>query len=250
MIIDCHTHCGTWGGIPTQLASPRKLAQSLAKVGIERAVVSSARALLCDMITGNDDTARATETEAMLYGYIYVDPLRIRESIREIERFAGHPKFIGLKTRDEQHHIPYDAAEYREIFAAASARRLPALLHVFSFASLRAAFGLARGYSGTLMLAHIGGAEWRRIAGLDPGEIPPNVVADPVSSFQGPGKYELAVKMFGADRVVLGTDCNLFHPEWTLGAIAASGLPEATKRKIVHENAARIFGWADAAPAT
>jgi predicted TIM-barrel fold metal-dependent hydrolase len=244
-IIDCHTHCGPWPGIPTRTSSPRSLAAVLAGTGIARAVVSSSRALLADMVSGNDDTARAVESEPMLYGYVYVDPLRIDESIREIGRFARHPKFIGLKTRDEHHRRAYDGPEYRAIFAAAAARRLPALLHVFSFASMKAAFGLARTYPGTLILAHMAGAEWSRAAEFGPGDVPPNVVVDPVSSFHAPGKYELAVRVFGEANVVFGSDCNLFHPGWTLGAIESAALPVDMKNRILCDNSARIFGWGE-----
>lgn len=243
LVIDCHTHCGPWCGIPTRTGSPRSLAASLERSGIDRGLVSSSRALLADLVSGNDDTARAVESESRLYGYIYVDPLRIDESIREIERFAGHPKFVGLKTRDSQHGLPYDSPQYRAVFEAASARRLPALLHVFSFASMKAAFGLARTYPGTLILAHMGGPDWRRVTEFAPEDIPPNVVIDPVSSFQAPGKYELAVRVFGEANVVLGTDCNLFHPGWTLGAIESAALPEATKQRILCDNPARLYGW-------
>jgi predicted TIM-barrel fold metal-dependent hydrolase len=246
-IFDCHAHCGPWCGIPTRASSPRALAASLERSGIDRGVVSSARALLSDLVSGNDDTARAVEAESRLYGYVYVDPLRIKESIREIERFAGHPKFVGLKTRDSQHGLPYDSSEYRAIFAAAASRRLPALLHVFSIASMKAAFGLARGYPGTLILAHMAGAEWPLTRSLAPGEIPPNVVIDPVSSFQGPGKYELAVRIFGEGNVLFGSDCNLFHPGWTLGAIESAALSADIKNRILCDNSARIFGWGEQA---
>jgi predicted TIM-barrel fold metal-dependent hydrolase len=195
------------------------------------------------MVSGNDDTARAVESEPMLYGYVYVDPLRVEESIHEIERFAGHPKFVGLKTRDEHHRRPYDGPEYRAIFAAAADRRLPALLHVFSLASMKAAFGLARGYPGVLILAHMAGSEWQRAAEFGPGDVPPNVVVDPVSSFQVPGKYELAVRVFGGANVVFGSDCNLFHPGWTLGTIESAALPEETKQAILCDNPGRVFGW-------
>lgn len=242
-VIDCHAHCGTWPGIPTRTASARSLADILARSGIGRAVVSSSRALLQDLVSGNDETARAAESESMLRGYVYVDSLRVKESVREIERFAAHPKMVGLKTRDEQHRLPYDGPAYRAIFEAAAPRRLPALLHVFSLASMKAAFGLARGYPGTLILAHMAGPEWRRVADFSPADIPPNVVVDPVSSFQEPGKYELAVRVFGETNVVFGTDCNLFHPGWTLGAIESAALPEKAKQEILRDNPARIFGW-------
>lgn len=57
----------------------------------------------------------------------------------------------------------------------------------------------------------------------------------------GPYALELAVSVFGADRIVVGTDCPIFSTDWTLKAIADARIDEAARRAILHENAARLL---------
>lgn len=58
----------------------------------------------------------------------------------------------------------------------------------------------------------------------------------------GPRAIELAVACFGADRVVLGTDCPVFDTGRMLAAIAAARLEDETRRLILSGNAQRLCG--------
>ncbi len=238
---DAHAHFGPWNNIPIRKWTAADLVALLQTAGIERAVVSSVHALLADFVAGNQETQEAIEGHEMLYGYIYVDPYRPAESIREVEVRAEHPKFIGVKSRDVYHGLLYHHRGYREIFAAIRGRRLPALLHAYSVASMQAAMDLAVGYDAPIILAHLAGPDWRECEVFAGREIPSNVYVDPITSMAEPGRYELAVELFGGDRVVFGTDCSLFHPGVAIGAIESSELSEQVKRKIYWDNAARIF---------
>lgn len=53
---------------------------------------------------------------------------------------------------------------------------------------------------------------------------------------------ELAVSVFGADRIVVGTDCPIFSTDWTLKAIRDARIDERARQAILHENAARLLG--------
>lgn len=53
----------------------------------------------------------------------------------------------------------------------------------------------------------------------------------------GPRMLELAVAVYGADRIVLGTDCPIFRSDWTLAAIREARLCEAERDAILHGNA-------------
>lgn len=238
---DVHTHFGPWNTIPIATTSAEDLVALLHSAEIEQAVVSSVRALLDDMVEGNQVTQEAVEQHEMLYGYIYVDPHRVAESVREVEARAGHPKLIGLKSRDDYHGRAYNHQTYREIFGAVKKLRLPALLHTFSVGSMQAAMELAAEYEAPMILTHFAGPEWRRCEALLGTEVPGNVYLDPVVSVAEPGRYELAVQLVGEDRVVFGTDCSLLHPGWSVGAIESSSLSEAVKRKVYWDNAQRVF---------
>lgn len=58
----------------------------------------------------------------------------------------------------------------------------------------------------------------------------------------GPRAIELAVAVFGADRVVLGTDCPIFSTAYSLGAIAEARISEPDRRKILSGNAEELLG--------
>jgi len=238
---DVHSHFGPWNTIPIRRTSADDLVELLRSVEIEKAVVSSVQALLDDLISGNAATRAAIERHEMLYGYIYLDPYRIADAAREVEKLADHPKFIGVKSRDDYHGRPYNHHSYRELFGAIKARRLPSLLHTFSVSSMRAAMELAAAYEAPVILAHLAGPDWRGCEAFKDTDIPQNVYLDPVSSAAEPGRYELAVELVGEDRVVFGTDCSLFHPGVSVGAIESSELTEAVKRKVYWENAEGVF---------
>lgn len=52
----------------------------------------------------------------------------------------------------------------------------------------------------------------------------------------GPQALRQAVALFGAERVVLGTDCPIFESERTLDAIATAGLSAEEQALILHDN--------------
>ncbi len=239
--LDVHTHFGPWNSIPIGRSGADDLVDLMRGAETEKAIVSSVKALLADLVLGNQETRAAIERHEMLYGYIYLDPHRIADSVREVERLADHPKFVGVKSRDDYHGLPYNHRNYLEMFSSIRSLRLPALLHTFSVSSMRTAMELAAAYGAPVILTHLAGPDWRRCMALKEAEIPPNVYLDSVSSAAEPGRYELAIELVGEDRVVYGTDCTLFHPGVSIGAIESSELTDEVKRKIYWENAERVF---------
>ena len=57
----------------------------------------------------------------------------------------------------------------------------------------------------------------------------------------GARALELAVSIFGADRIVMGTDCPIFSTDWTLQAIRDARLEEADRQAILRGNAERLL---------
>jgi predicted TIM-barrel fold metal-dependent hydrolase len=58
----------------------------------------------------------------------------------------------------------------------------------------------------------------------------------------GSRALEIAVAVFGADKIVVGTDCPIFSTDWTLAAIRDAAITDADRQAILHENAARLLG--------
>ena len=63
------------------------------------------------------------------------------------------------------------------------------------------------------------------------------------NSFAAPA-IELAVKLYGADRMMMGTDGTDFGTEWSLKAVAEARIAELEKRAILADTAASLLGVA------
>ena len=57
----------------------------------------------------------------------------------------------------------------------------------------------------------------------------------------GPGAIEAAVRLYGAERIVCGTDGTEFGCEWTSKALADAQIDEDAREKILHRNAAAMM---------
>jgi len=75
-----------------------------------------------------------------------------------------------------------------------------------------------------------------------PSTLPSRCYVD-TASF-GPRAIELAVALFGAERVVLGTDCPIFDTARMLGSLADARLDAETRERIRFGNARRLFARA------
>jgi predicted TIM-barrel fold metal-dependent hydrolase len=57
----------------------------------------------------------------------------------------------------------------------------------------------------------------------------------------GPHAIEAAVRLYGAERIVCGTDGSAFGVDWTRKALAAAEIGEAAREQILHGNAAGMM---------
>ncbi len=57
----------------------------------------------------------------------------------------------------------------------------------------------------------------------------------------GPRAIEAAVQLYGAERIVCGTDGTVFGVNWTRKAIAESQIGEDAREMILHRNAAAML---------
>jgi len=237
--IDVHGHLGPWYS-PDDGAHLGALLAALRKWDIERTILSAARSLLVDMETGNREVEAAVEAYDELLGYVYVDPTRPDAAVAEIERYASHPKLVGIKSRPDYHDERIDSPAFRPILEAAAAHRLPALIHFWEPGPPHAHIAVAEEFDLPIILAHAGGNLWKQCVDAVAGH--PNIYLDFCSSIADAGKIEYGVAAVGADHVVLGTDLMLIHPAWTMGMFLDAEITDADRRLILRENAIRLFG--------
>jgi hypothetical protein len=97
------------------------------------------------------------------------------------------------------------------------------------------------------VVAHLNGINARGLEALRPH---PNVLVDTAGGDPECGMVALAVARLGPHRVVYGSDAPIRHQAVTLAKVLSAGLPPATVRDVLWNNAARILPpWAGVRPA-
>jgi hypothetical protein len=238
-LIDVHAHTGAMP-LTTFATGAADLERMEAEAGVVKAVVSSARAVFYEMVTGNRETFDLTRTSPMLYMYIYVDPHRPDESLAEIEKYAGLPHVAGIKSRSDYHGLPADCDEYLRIYKAAVRHELPMLMHAFGAGTVKECVRAAEKTGLRMILGHMGGPEWRQA--VDAAKDSKHVWLDACASMNDYDKIGYALDVVGPGRIVFGSDAVLINPWWTLSMFESAGLADAEKQAIYHDNALGIFG--------
>jgi len=238
--IDVHVHCGAYNvtlirdtdfdGLTKRIMPPAK---------IEIACISHTESVFHEMVGGNAKLAEALERYPQLRGYIYVDPHRVEQSIAEIEKYAGHPSFVGIKSRNEYHGVPFNGPEYRSILAAAEKHGLAMLHHTFGVDVARQMAAVMPDYEIAFIIAHSGGSAFHAVAALL-ADIP-NAYMDLCSSIIERGKARTVADLVGVDRMVFGSDMNLISPFWTIGMFEEGGFTEEELRRMYWDTASRIL---------
>jgi len=255
--IDVHGHYGQYirasgDGLIDSFYSgdAEEVVRRAAAVNIELTIVSPLTALLprfqADAVAGNEEAAKIVAQTPGLKQYVVIDP-RKQETFEQAERMLGQPQCVGIKIHPEEHG--YQIRDHaRPIFEFAARHNAIVLTHSSEQNSQAIDFvpWVNEFPNMTLILAHIG-CGWdgdlthqvRAVQASRHG----NVVADTSSARSiTPRLIEWAVKEIGEDRVLFGTDTPLYHTGMQRARIEFSDLPDHAKRKILRENAVRLFG--------
>ena len=253
MIIDIHAHNGKFphtspmpagSGPYDHLGETMEEFQAdLGRDGVSHCFISSVTALTRDMVEGNVETFRDAELDRRLFGYIYYDPLRVEESLREIERYKSHPKFIGFKSRPECHKMTLDQPAYRPLLETAEAIGKPILVHCMLPADAQAIHDVAPDFDVPIILAHACGAHYEWAVTLV--RECENVFVDPVTWLHHPGKIRAILNVIGHQRLVFGSDYGLMSRPRILRRYTEASLTAAEDEAIFRGNARRIFGMKD-----
>lgn len=124
----------------------------------------------------------------------------------------------------------------------------PVLLHTFNRTdenhpgeiSLAEFMRLARRHHGVKMIAAHAGVHWPSETGLY--SCLPNVWVDVCGGYPIKGQVEALVREMGADRILFGSDMPGRSQASQLAKVVLADISEAQKKKILHQNAALLFG--------
>ncbi|HEY2762887.1 MAG TPA: amidohydrolase family protein [Pseudonocardiaceae bacterium] len=244
-VFDAHARLGTGPGALDELLS------TMARCGIARAVVCAGgviglEQLAVQLMTGgytdddaNNDAVLASCARAggRLLPFFFGNPHRGPQPYQQRAR-----QFRGLEISPAVHGVPLTDDRTRALVAVAAQARHPVYVVCLNrpgcgpadLAALATAFPEV-----TFILGHCGfvGIDVHSLAVIAPCR---NVLAETSGCYTCVART--AVQRLGADRVLLGTEYPLQHPEVELTKLRTLDLDTATWNKITWRNACRLLG--------
>lgn len=250
-IWDVHGHVNTPG------ATPAKRMEALVKIadrmGVERLCIFMSQPWHYEPTPqqfrqSNDDVlAILKEWSSRAFGFVYLNPQHVKESLDELERCVAHGPMIGVKlwvglhcNRPELDPIVQRAAE------------LDALILQHTWIKNRTKGNLA-GESTPMDLAelsarhpgvpfvcgHTGGGDWA--LGIRAIRARPEIHADLSGGDPVYGEVEMAVRELGANRVLFGSDITGRSYASQIGRVLGADISAADKKLILRENLRRLL---------
>jgi hypothetical protein len=257
--IDVHCHFGLYPPQPCSCLGPADIEKQLEKFNIECAVASSSSAYMEDINDGNEETLQHVESHGRLYGSLVINPNHMEDSVRWLDVAAAHPKIAHVTLNSFTTFQPYGTPVWFRLLADVASRNLPLFYNTISEDHARYVQQPQGGHLRKIRGASAAEVEmFRRIGelfprmpivighgmgleGLDLARTCPNIHLELCSSFPEQQVYRRAVDAIGADRVLFGTDLDLFSPAFALGSLWEAGLDENQERMILRDNALRIL---------
>jgi len=240
-IIDIHTHYGRWP-FPVQANDAAGLLRLMDRHGIERAVMSSAEAIVYDMRSGNARMAEAIRGQDRIFGWVVANPNFLEQSCAEMDRYLAQENFVGVKIHPHYARTGYSDPSMVALFDEIAKRKVPVEIHCYSGQASREMLDMARRHPEMpIILGHAGALDYE-IAAECASEVD-NLFLEFCCSYALRGRVRRAIEIAGIERIVFGSDMDLLSPAFTLGMFEDAALSPEEAGPAFSGNAKRILGW-------
>jgi predicted TIM-barrel fold metal-dependent hydrolase len=235
--IDVHAHLGPWR-FPILTHDTETMLDYARRYNLEKILISSAVGIVYSMPEGNRELKELIDPHPGLLGYVVTNPNFVEESAAEMDRYYRYPNFVGAKIHGDYSQTPTAAPRMAALFAEIAKRGRPVKIHNHGPDWLPALRELARKHRDLpIILAHGGG--W----GTGPFiKDEPNIYLEYCSSSSARGLIREGLESVGADRLLFGTDQDLFDPGYAFGKYYDTKFTPAEAEKVMYSNAKRLFG--------
>ncbi|OHB58910.1 MAG: hypothetical protein A2Y12_17675 [Planctomycetes bacterium GWF2_42_9] len=235
---------------PFGSAEPSKVVEIVRKFNISKIIVSPMESLFpfgdADVVKGNISAAQAVAENIELRQWVVVDPNQ-PASYKQAVEMLKNKNAAGIKIHPVAHI--YDIKDKgAEIFSFAQEHNLIVLTHSGDAQSLPQDFvPFANDFPNLkLILAHLGSSPNEdRMLHVRAVEMSRhgNIYVDTSSAMNIlPDIVENAVKRIGSDKILFGSDTPLYFTPMQRARIEFANIADADKRKILRENAIKLFG--------
>ena len=203
-----------------------------------------------DWIDGNSVTLRAVRRHADRFvGSVYINPLAASEEelMSEVKRLVEEEGFRAFKPYMRV-GLRYDDPLYAPVWEYMNAHKLHALLHLRNNVTggPETVEALSEKYPDAHWLVAHTGSTWGLARSMaEVMKRRPNVWAELTYTSVMNGLIEWLAAEAGDDRILFGTDSPMRDPRPQFGWVVWADLPEASRRKILGENFARLLSLAE-----
>lgn len=242
-VFDCQVYIegGVVHGVNQNAGQARDL---LISRGIDSGLAISCRAACVDPLSGNRILGAMLEQTDGLYGAIVMHAQRTDASVQAARELLGRKRFLAamLTSTTPQEPLPLPLAE--ELLNGCRRYQKPFLLLTFNAACVYAALELARKYPmHKFVFLGMGGADWQ--SAIVAGQTASNVLLE-LSGDMSVAKLPAAVEAVGSHRLLFGSSAPNLDPAAVLGLVDDCGLRPNDRRRILYDNAMKLFGIGDA----
>ncbi len=249
-VIDAHGHVG-----PTHRGwyirnidfdgQIKVLTEQMARLGVEKTVVSAETALFGEPVEGNRFAEKyLLNHKEHFAGYLVFNPRYGKELTAELDNFFSRGFFIGFKILAGYWKIPVTDSAYEVVWKYADKYSLPVLLHTWddSYNSPAMLKDIVKKYpNASFLLGHSGGGTRGRIEAEELALSNPNVFLEFCGTFTTPRPFEDSMKTVGIDRVLFGSDTSAHDQAWELGKYLSMPVPDKQLISGLGENFIKIL---------
>ena len=237
-VFDCHTVVEGYplGGVANTL---EQLQAVLREAGVDQALVASRRAMCADPVAGNRILNAMLEKADGLYGCVVAHLNRVEESVLAIRDLLGSRRFLAVALQAAHPGDPLPVLVADEVLTACRRFQKPILVPATDARGVEVALQLAKQYSmHRFVFVGMGGADWRSAIAAAHQSV--NITLE-TSGPMDRAKIPAAIATLGSHRILFGSGAPDCDPAAALGLLTDSEISEADMRRIVHDNAARLF---------
>jgi len=193
----------------------------------------------------NDEVLQAlSHWHDRAFGFVYVNPKHVKESLAEIDRCVRNGPMVGVKLWVARR---CQAAELDPIVARATELKAPVLQHTWFKAGGNLPgestptdlAELARRHPAAKLICGHSGGDWP--LGLRAIRASATVVAETGGFDPTTGMVEMAVRELGAERVLFGSDAGSRSFGSQLAKVQGADVPADAKKLILRDNLKRLL---------
>jgi predicted TIM-barrel fold metal-dependent hydrolase len=246
-IIDAHAHVGPYSLFFIPRNDSDGLVRVMDRCGVRRTILSSHLGIQLDARAGNVETARAVDRHpGRIQGYIVVNPWQDPEA--EIARWAGDPRFVGIKVHPDLHHYAVTGDRYAAVWEFAERTGRPVLTHSWlgsPYDDLRQIGQVAERHpEANILVGHAGVLREGIDEAIALARRFPHLYLELCGSH---GHGELIVRMareVGAERLVYGSDFPFIDMRSSLGRLVFAALDDDEKTMVLGGTIAGLLAHA------